>query len=68
MYDRVDEWVVSLTEFEGKPLQSVARGDLELGKLGPRGEQKTPEAQEDEYKELPEVSGPCSETGPAMCG
>ena len=38
MYDRVDEWVVSaLTEFEGKPLQSVARGDLDLGKLGRRG-------------------------------
>jgi molecular chaperone HtpG len=35
MYDRVDEWVVSLlTEFEGKPLQSIARGDLDLSKLG----------------------------------
>ena len=35
MYDRVDEWVVSaLTEFDGKPLQSVAKGDLDLGKLG----------------------------------
>ena len=31
MYDRVDEWVVSaLTEFDGKPLQSVAKGDLDL--------------------------------------
>ena len=31
MYDRIDEWVVSmLTEFEGKPLQSVAKGDLDL--------------------------------------
>ncbi len=29
--DRVDEWLVShLTEFEGKPLQSVAKGDLDL--------------------------------------
>ena len=27
MYDRIDEWVVSsLTEFEGKPLHSVAQG------------------------------------------
>jgi molecular chaperone HtpG len=35
MYDRVDEWVLSaLTEFDGKPLQSVAKGDLDLGKLG----------------------------------
>ena len=42
MYDRVDEWVVSaLTEFEGKALQSVARGDLDLGKLGDTAE--TPE-------------------------
>jgi molecular chaperone HtpG len=33
--DRVDEWVVSsLTEFEGKPLHSVAKGDLDLSKLG----------------------------------
>ena len=30
--DRVDEWLVShLTEFDGKPLQSILRGDLDLG-------------------------------------
>ena len=35
MYDRIDEWVVSvLTEFEGKQLQSVTKGDLDLTKLG----------------------------------
>jgi molecular chaperone HtpG len=35
MHDRIDEWVVSsLTEFEGKPLHSVAKGDLDLSKLG----------------------------------
>jgi len=35
MYDRIDEWVVStVTEFEGKPLHSVAKGDLDLSKLG----------------------------------
>ncbi|MEO8070126.1 MAG: molecular chaperone HtpG [Acidobacteriota bacterium] len=34
MYERVDEWVAStLTEFDGKPLHSVAKGDLDLGKL-----------------------------------
>ena len=34
MYDRVDEWVAStLTEFDGKPLHSVAKGDLDLRKL-----------------------------------
>ncbi|BBO59439.1 molecular chaperone HtpG [Mycoavidus sp. B2-EB] len=32
--DRVDEWMLSfLNEFEGKPLSSVARGDLDLGAL-----------------------------------
>jgi molecular chaperone HtpG len=32
--DRIDEWVVShLPEFEGKPLQSVAKGDLELDEI-----------------------------------
>ncbi|MHB8354881.1 MAG: molecular chaperone HtpG, partial [Burkholderiales bacterium] len=33
--DRVDEWVVShLENFEGKKLHSVAKGDLDLSKLG----------------------------------
>ncbi|MEX3931004.1 molecular chaperone HtpG [Paraburkholderia phymatum] len=32
--ERVDEWMLSfLQEFDGKPLQSVARGDLDLGQL-----------------------------------
>ncbi|CAB3771130.1 molecular chaperone HtpG [Paraburkholderia humisilvae] len=32
--DRVDEWMLSfLNEFDGKPLASVARGDLDLGQL-----------------------------------
>src|SRR4029077_19034705 len=35
MYDRVDEWVVSaLTEFDGKPLRSVTKGDLDLSAVG----------------------------------
>jgi molecular chaperone HtpG len=43
MYDRIDEWTVSsLTEFSGKPLHSVTKGDLDLSKLG--GEQETEEA------------------------
>jgi molecular chaperone HtpG len=34
MYDRIDEWVATaVTEFEGKKLQSVTRGGLDLGKL-----------------------------------
>ncbi|NNJ73296.1 MAG: molecular chaperone HtpG, partial [Enterobacterales bacterium] len=32
--DRIDEWLVMhLTEFDGKQLQSVSRGELELGEL-----------------------------------
>jgi len=32
--DRIDEWVAtSLTEFDGKPLRSVAKGALDLGEL-----------------------------------
>jgi molecular chaperone HtpG len=53
--DRVDEWVVSnLTEFEGKQLQSVAKGRLELGKLEDEAEQKEQEKEADEFKELME--------------
>jgi len=51
--ERVDEWLVSnLTEFEGKPLASVARGDLDLGKLEDEAEKKEQEKQAGEYKEL----------------
>ena len=42
--DRIDEWLVSsLTEFEGKHLQSVAKGDLDLGKLDGEEEKKEQE-------------------------
>lgn len=34
LHDRIDEWLVSyLTEFDGKSLQSIAKGDLDLGTL-----------------------------------
>jgi molecular chaperone HtpG len=55
MYDRVDEWVAAhLTEFEGKALQSVAKGRLELGKLEDETEKKQEEQQAGEYKDLVE--------------
>jgi molecular chaperone HtpG len=51
--DRVDEWVVShLTEFEGKALVSVAKGDLDLGKLEDEAEKKEQESAAGEFKEL----------------
>ena len=43
--ERVDEWLVgNLTEFEGKKLASVARGDLDLGKIQGEEEKKAQEA------------------------
>jgi len=51
--DRVDEWVTgSLTEFDGKQLQSVAKGGLDLGKLEDEAEKKEAEQAADEYKDL----------------
>ena len=44
MSDRVDEWVVSLlTEFDGKSLHSVAKGGLDLSKLGGEAEKQQQE-------------------------
>jgi len=35
MSDRVDEWMMAyFNEFEGKPFKSVAKGDIDLGKVG----------------------------------
>ena len=53
--DRVDEWMLSfLTEFEGKQLISVAKGDLDLGKLEDETEKKQKEETATEYKDLVE--------------
>ena len=53
--DRVDEWLVAnLPEFEGKHLQSVAKGSLDLGKLEDEAEKKEQEKEAGEYKELTE--------------
>jgi len=53
--DRVDEWMLSFfTEFEGKNLVSVAKGDLDLGKLEDEAEKKQHEETEAGYKELVE--------------
>ena len=53
--ERVDEWVLgNLAEFEGKPLQSVAKGGLDLGKLEDEAEKQAQQAQAGEFKELVE--------------
>ena len=55
--DRVDEWVGSnLTEFDGKPMQSVAKGDLDLGKLADE-DKKEQEKESGDNKELIEKIG-----------
>ncbi len=51
--DRVDEWLVShLTEFEEKKLQSVARGDLDLGDEDDKENKKSIEKAAEEYKSV----------------
>jgi len=51
--DRVDEWLVSnLTEFDGKPLQSVAKGELDLDEIETEEEKKEYEKQEKEAEGL----------------
>ncbi|MBV8665578.1 MAG: molecular chaperone HtpG [Burkholderiaceae bacterium] len=53
--DRVDEWMLSfLNDFDGKELVSVAKGDLDLGKLEDEAEKKQHEETEASYKELVE--------------
>ena len=51
--DRVDEFLMSsLPEYDGKPLQSVARGELDLGDLEDEEEKKQQEKVEEEYKDF----------------
>ncbi|HWI34989.1 MAG TPA: molecular chaperone HtpG [Burkholderiales bacterium] len=51
LHDRVDEWLVaSLTEYEGKPLASVARGDIDLSKV--EGADQEPDWPVGEHAEL----------------
>ncbi|MEQ1742203.1 MAG: molecular chaperone HtpG [Candidatus Nitrotoga sp.] len=51
--DHVDEWVVSnLSAFEGKPLVSVAKGGLDLGKLEDESEKQEQEKDAGAFKDL----------------
>jgi molecular chaperone HtpG len=51
--DRVDEWMLSfLTAFEGNPLTSVAKGDLDLSALEDAQEKAAREQAQDEYQDL----------------
>ncbi len=51
MADRVDEWAMShVQEFDGTPLQSVAKGAVDLGKLQDEDEKKAAEAAAESFK------------------
>ncbi|MBF0623556.1 MAG: molecular chaperone HtpG [Magnetococcales bacterium] len=53
--DRVDEWMIThLHEYDGKPLQSVAKGSLDLGRLEDEEEKKTHQQEEESLKDLVE--------------
>jgi molecular chaperone HtpG len=60
--DRVDEWLMShLNEFDGKSLQSVAKGELDLGKFDSEEDKKeqeeTAKQAEDVIKRMKEALG-----------
>ncbi|KOE57565.1 High temperature protein G [Aggregatibacter actinomycetemcomitans] len=47
--DRIDEWMLSyLTEFDGKPLQSITKADLDLGDLADK-EAEEQKAQDESF-------------------
>ena len=51
MTDRVDEWALGhVEEFEGTPLQSVAKGQVDLGKLQDESEKKAAEEAAESFK------------------
>jgi molecular chaperone HtpG len=51
--DRIDEWMVGfLTEFEGKPLVSVAKGDLDLEALADAKDREEQQRDAEEFKDL----------------
>lgn len=53
--DRVDEWLVAhLTEFDGKQMVSVTRGDLDLGDADSEEEKKAQEKAEGDFKAVTE--------------
>ncbi len=53
MTDRVDEWALShLHDFDGTPLQSVARGAVDLGKLQDESEKKAVEQAAETFKPM----------------
>jgi len=54
LYDRIDEWLVGhLSEFDGKPLQSVAKGDVALDEMtgtDNKNEKEVQQQKEEKFK------------------
>ncbi len=56
LFDRVDEWLVEhLREFDSKQLQSVAKGDLDLGAIEDEEDKKAQEQAESDFKGVVEM-------------
>ncbi len=59
LHDRIDEWLVShLTEFDGKKLQSIAKGELDLSGIASG---KSARKDEKEAEEKAKAAGPAVE-------
>lgn len=53
--DRIDEWMMGyLSEYEGKHLQDISRGELDLDEVESEEEKKEQEQASEEYKDLVE--------------
>ncbi|MCP4881385.1 MAG: molecular chaperone HtpG [Gammaproteobacteria bacterium] len=51
--DRVDEWLMShMMEFDGKALQDVAKGSLDLGDIEDEADKASQAEQEEQFKDL----------------
>ena len=58
MFDRVDEWILGqFTEYEGKPLKNVAKGELPLDEAGKQKQEEVTKQAEPLVKRLKELLG-----------
>jgi len=51
--DRIDDWLMShLTEFDGRPLRDIGKGELDLGTLEDEAEKQQRDASDKQYESL----------------
>jgi len=66
LHDRIDEWLVThLNEFDGKKMQSIAKGELDLSAIGSSEDQ---EAEKKAEEEAAKSAGPAVEKIKAALG